>query len=130
MNLAVAVKITLSKYATFSGRATRSEYWWWLLAYVLIVIFVGVIDTFIVGPVLGFKLFDENAGQPLSLLTVVVLFLPNLAVAVRRLHDLDKSGWFVLIGVIPFIGLIILIYWFVQAGTNESNRFGSPAMSN
>ncbi|ARE41894.1 Integral membrane protein [Rhodovulum sp. P5] len=116
-----AVKTVLSKYATFSGRAPRGEYWWWVL-FVFIVLFItGMIDAVIFAPMTG---GGPDAGQPLSFLVSLGLLLPNLAVGVRRLHDIDKSGWWLLIGLIPILGALVLIYFFVQKGTEGGNRFG------
>ena len=72
---------------------------------------------------LGFEAFAEDAGEPLSTLASLALLLPNLAVGVRRLHDIDKSGWWLLLGFIPLIGTLVLIYFMVQPGTEGSNRF-------
>ncbi|WP_170479672.1 DUF805 domain-containing protein [Ruegeria arenilitoris] len=119
-----AVQKVFSNYATFSGRASRSEYWWWFLALLIFMLILGVLDAFVIAPLLGFQAGDENAGQPLSLLASLAVLLPNLAVGARRLHDTDRSGWWLLIGLIPLIGFLILIYFFVQPSDAEANRFG------
>lgn len=105
LGLVEAVKICLSKYATFEGRARRSEYWWWTLA------------TFIVGIIVSFI-------PVLNLLVPLALFVPGIAVAVRRLHDLNKSGWWWWLGIIPVVGTIILIVWYATAGTVGPNQYG------
>jgi uncharacterized membrane protein YhaH (DUF805 family) len=128
MDMMTAVKTVLGKYATFSGRAARPEYWWWVLATIILYIILGVIDGALVAPMMGYESFAPDAGQPLSLLASLALLLPNLAVAVRRLHDTDRSGWWVLISIIPIIGTLVLIYFLVLRGTEGSNRFGdAPA---
>jgi uncharacterized membrane protein YhaH (DUF805 family) len=116
MDFATAVKtVLMQKYANFSGRAIRSEYWWWVLFAIIASIVLGVVDY-----ILGVQLL----GSIFSLATLI----PGIAVGVRRLHDLDKSGWWLLIAFIPLIGFILLIYWFAQPGTPGPNRFGPPAI--
>jgi uncharacterized membrane protein YhaH (DUF805 family) len=73
---------------------------------------------------MGFEAFEPNAGQPLSVIASLGLLIPNLAVAARRLHDTDRSGWWLLLGLIPVIGSLVLIFFLVQKGTEGSNRFG------
>ena len=124
MNFSCAVTSVLSKYATFSGRATRPEYWWWILAVFIILTATQVIDGAVIAPMLGFERFEENAGQPLSVVAILALLLPTLAVAVRRLRDTGKSGWWILIGLIPVIGGLVLIYWFVQPSLSGSRATG------
>lgn len=111
MTLPDAVKSCLEKYVTFSGRARRSEYWYWILFTFLAQIILSIVDG-----ILGMQLFVT--------LFVLATLLPGLAAGVRRLHDLDKSGWFLLLALIPFVGAIILIIWFCMKGTTGDNRFG------
>jgi uncharacterized membrane protein YhaH (DUF805 family) len=105
-----AVSDGFSKYATFSGRSSRSAFWWWTLFYVLVIAAASIIDAAIKTPVI-------------SSLAWLALFLPNLAVLVRRLHDTDHSGWWVLIGLIPLIGAIILIV-FACTDSGPPNQYG------
>lgn len=133
MDFKTSVTTCLSKYATFSGRAIRSELWWFVLFNVILSIVAGVLDRTLFGVhdmhtsmgdgSMGFNYQPSLIGSVVSL----ALLLPNLAVAARRLHDIDKSGWWMLIGIIPVIGWLILIYWYVQEGTKGPNRFGAPA---
>ena len=111
----VAVK---EKYADFSGRARRREYWFFLLVYLLINIALLVVDN-----LLGW--FDADSGVGvLSGIFTLALLIPSLSVAVRRLHDTDRSGWWLLIGLIPLIGGIVLLVFFVQDSQTGANRFG------
>lgn len=103
-----SIKTCLNKYATFDGRASRSEYWWFILFH------------FIVSAVAA--ALSDNIYYAV----VIGLFLPSIAVGVRRLHDRDKSGWWMLLVFLPLIGSIILIVWYCQRGTESDNRFGSP----
>jgi len=111
MGFGEAIGACLSKYATFSGRARRSEYWFFVLFQVLANIVANIVDHAI----------DANL---LSILVDLVLILPSLAVAVRRLHDIDKSGWWLLVGLIPLVGWVFIIIWACTKGTLGPNRFG------
>ena len=114
MDFQTAVRTVLQqKYADFNGRAPRSEYWWWVLAYAIVYIAAAII-----GGILG------KIGMFLPLLVALAVIVPTLAVGVRRLHDVDKSGWWLLIGLVPFVGGLILLYFFVQRGTAGTNQFG------
>jgi uncharacterized membrane protein YhaH (DUF805 family) len=112
----------LRKYATFSGRATRSEYWlFWLFTFIVQVVGWGLTGG-----------FAAAYGNPLAVgpLTVVYcllllgLFVPSIAVSFRRLHDTDRSAWWLLIAFLPIIGAIVLLVFFLLDGTNGPNRFG------
>ena len=124
MSITEAVASVLGKYATFSGRAPRSEYWWWVLAVFLALTVAGIIDGAVIAPALGFPAFAMEAGQPLSALVSLAVFLPGLAVAVRRLHDTGRSGWWLLIVLVPLIGGLVLLWFLVQPSQPGDNRFG------
>jgi uncharacterized membrane protein YhaH (DUF805 family) len=111
----IAVK---QKYADFSGRARRSEYWYFLLFYMLILIALSVVDV-----VMGWFSTDAGVGV-LSGIYTLALLIPSLSVSVRRLHDTDRSGWWLLIGLLPLIGGIVLLVFFVQDSQAGANRFG------
>jgi len=102
-------------YAKFTGRAARSEYWTFVLANI-----IGNILISILGKILDFSFL-------MTLYSLAVL-VPSLAVGVRRLHDLDKSGWWSLLCLVPFVGPIVLIVWTVMKGTEGENRFGSDPL--
>ena len=124
MNMQSAVKCVLGNYATFSGRAPRSEFWWFALAMWILMIALAVIEGGVVAPMLGFESFAPEAGQPLSLIASLALLIPSIAVGVRRLHDIGRSGWWLLINFIPLIGFLVLLYWLVQPSSEGSNQFG------
>ena len=108
----------MRKYAVFSGRSTRSEYWYFVLFLVLIQIGLMIVDT-----LLG--TFNSAAGIGLlSGIFSLATFIPCLAVSVRRLHDTDRSGWWLLLGLIPVIGGLVLLVFFVQDSQPGTNRFG------
>jgi uncharacterized membrane protein YhaH (DUF805 family) len=102
----------LKKYAKFDGRARRKEYWMFVLFNVLIAFGLGIIEALI------------GTGGFLGAVYALAVFIPNLAVAVRRLHDTGRSGWFLLIGLIPLVGVIVLIVFFVQDSQPGSNKWG------
>jgi uncharacterized membrane protein YhaH (DUF805 family) len=111
MTMQEAVRSVLSQYAVFTGRARRSEYWFWTLATFLASIVMQIIDAILgTTPLLG-------------LLLALALLVPGIAVAVRRLHDISKSGWFLLLVLIPIIGAIVLIVWFV-GDSHPDNEYG------
>ena len=110
--------LALKNYAVFNGRSNRSEFWYFTLFYLISVILAIVLDN-----VLGF-VFDNSPYGIIYVIFVLATLLPNLAVTVRRLHDLDKSGWWIFIGAIPFIGSIWLLILLAMAGTNGPNKYG------
>ena len=106
------------KYAVWTGRATRSEYWYFSLFTFLITIGLAVIDT-VLGTV------DETTGQGvLGILWSLFIFLPTLAVFVRRLHDTGRSGWWFWIALIPLIGVIVLLVFMCIDSQSEANQYG------
>ena len=114
MKMTEAVKSVLSQYVGFKGRARRSEYWWWVLAYAIIAFVVYLVVELIANQDAA-----EMAGNILGLL----VFLPNLAVQIRRLHDTGKSGWWWLI-TLTGIGIIVLIVWYCKDSQAGENQYG------
>lgn len=123
----LASRRVLSNYATFSGRASRPELWWWFLTMLIVLILTEFVDALLVAPLLGIETVgDEDPARPLSWLVSLAVILPNLAVGARRLHDIGRSGWWLLVGFIPVIGTLILIYFYVQPSDPERNEYGPP----
>ncbi len=116
MSFAESVSYCLSNYFTFSGRGSRSEFWWFTLAMLLASIAAAVVDA-----VTGYSF----AEAVVSLGTIV----PAVAATARRLHDTDRSGWWMLIAIIPLVGAVLLIVWEASAGTPGPNRYGPPPPS-
>lgn len=106
MNFGQAISTCLSKYATFAGRASRSEFWWFFLFQLLVSIAASML------------------GDVVNGLVNLALLLPALAVGTRRLHDIGRSGWWQLI-MLTVIGLLVLIYWWVQPTADGSNEYDS-----
>ena len=117
MDFATSIKICFSKYAVFSGRASRSEFWWFALFGFIGGIVTAVIDVMILG-------YSAESYGPTNIIFSVVTFLPYLAVGARRLHDINKSGWWQLI-YLTIIGIILLIIWWASVGKNKKNIHGS-----
>jgi uncharacterized membrane protein YhaH (DUF805 family) len=116
MGFGQAISSGFSNYVNFSGRSCRSEYWFWVLFIVLAEIVTSIIDV-----VIGVRVTTGIFG--------LVTILPGLAVAIRRLHDLDRTGWWFLLVFIPLIGWIVLIIWYVTKGTDGPNRFGADPLA-
>jgi uncharacterized membrane protein YhaH (DUF805 family) len=120
MGFAEAVQTCLRKYVVFSGRARRSEYWWFFLFTVLVSMVASVLDS-----ILGTMSDTTNVGLIGSIASLALL-LPSIAVAIRRLHDTSRSGWWILIGLIPIVGWIILIVFYCQDSHGENQYGPSP----
>ena len=104
----------LKKYAVFSGRARRKEYWFFVLWYVIITIGLAILDA-----MLGLRIGNAGVLQTLYALAVLI---PSISVTVRRLHDTGRTGWWVLIVLVPIVGFIVLLVFMVldtQPGNNE-----------
>ena len=120
MGFAQAVKTCLNKYAVFQGRARRSEYWYFFLAYLLL---------FAVAALMAYTLGGGRMILPVLGLVLLGIFLPTLAAQVRRLHDTNASGWWILVGLIPYVGGLIMLVWFCIPGTKGENRFGPDPLN-
>lgn len=121
----------LKQYVDFSGRARRTEYWMFALFNAIAVIVLSLIDGFVLGSGAfaasagaGSAGFSVNLGVLGTIYSLAVL-LPSLGVAVRRLHDTDRSGWWLLIGLVPIVGAIVLIVFLASEGTRGPNGHGA-----
>ena len=112
------LKEVIAKYATFRGRARRREYWRYILYYVIAFVTLVLIDmltgTFNMESQLGF----------LSGLFLLFMLIPSVAVAVRRLHDTERGGWWLLLAFLPLIGQLVLLFFFIQEGDEGDNAYG------
>ncbi|MBH1509798.1 DUF805 domain-containing protein [Stenotrophomonas maltophilia] len=114
--------IPLTRYTQFSGRASRSEFWWFQLF--VLILFLPVMVLGYLGALNGSNTLSLLSGG-LNIVLSLGLFLPMISVAVRRLHDTDRSGWWYLLAFIPIIGLVMLVFMLLP-GTPGDNRFGAP----
>lgn len=112
-----AVKKFFRNYANFNGRSTRGDYWWVVLA--------SALFGFVVGFVCGL-MGDTGVKMASTIMGIysLAILVPSLALTVRRLHDTNKSGWFILIGLIPAVGGIILLVFLCLDSVNEGNQYG------
>ena len=131
MSFGQAVASFFQNYVNFNGRAPRSAYWWVFLFNLIVAVIAAILDQ-----TLGMAYTMPGPSGPMSLgygpiytIFAVAVLLPSLALTVRRLHDRDKSGWWILLGIIPIIGGIILIIWFALPGTKGDNRFGHDPLA-
>lgn len=126
MTFTQSIKSVFSKYATFTGRASRSEYWYFTLFNIIastLLLLLGIA----IGAATG-----GSDGVPGGLIVGYILYIiyglgvliPSLAVAVRRLHDTNNSGWLILLGLIPCVGGIVLLVFMILQGTNGENKYG------
>jgi uncharacterized membrane protein YhaH (DUF805 family) len=111
----IVVDTLKNRYAKFTGRAGRREYWMFVLAYILAAIAAMIVGRIALG---------ASGGQFLYTLVVLAALIPSLALGFRRLHDIDKSAWWLLIGLIPLIGGLVLLYFAVKPGTVGPNQYG------
>lgn len=118
-----AIRSCLSRYVGFSGRAPRSEYWYWALFSFLVSIAASVLDA---SGLADFALGDEETVGVAEILVTLALTLPGLAVTVRRLHDIGRSGWWLLLMFVPILGWIALLIWTLAKSDADANRFGPP----
>jgi uncharacterized membrane protein YhaH (DUF805 family) len=127
MSFVDAVRSGFDNYFNFSGRALRSEYWWWVVFAWIAGLVANIIDS-----ALGWRVYEttvngmQQGSGPVAALVGLALVIPGLSVAVRRLHDTDRSGWWLLLVIIPFIGWIVLIIFMAMSGTPGPNKYGPP----
>ncbi|RFA10682.1 DUF805 domain-containing protein [Subtercola boreus] len=128
-----AVRRFYKKYATFSGRASRAEYWWWALVAAIVNL---VLQTIIQASGVGRLNADGTMGNPgpVGVLAAIILFVwvlativPTIALTVRRLHDTDRSGWWVFIALVPLVGGIVLLVFTLSAPVPAGERFDLKA---
>ena len=121
MSFIESIKTCFQKYVIFNGRASRSEFWWFTLFICLVTILTIIADLLIFG--------EENLlMQPYAVLNFTNIFnifvvLPSFSVTFRRLHDVNKSGWWLLL-YFTLIGILVILYWNIKKGNEDENRFG------
>ena len=119
MTFGQAISSGFQNYVNFLTRAPRSEFWFWTLFAIIASIAAGSIDR---------VLFPDIATSPIHALVGLALFLPGIAVSIRRLHDLDRTGWWLLL-ILTVFGIILLIVWDCMRGTPGPNRFGPDPLA-
>ena len=112
--------LPLKRYAEFTGRSRRKEYWMFVLLSIGIYIVASILDR-----IAGMNGMIAGTYGPITALVALGLLVPSLAVSIRRLHDSDRSGWWLLLGLVPMVGEIIVLVFMVLEGTRGANRFGA-----
>ncbi|MCQ2468254.1 MAG: DUF805 domain-containing protein [Ruminococcus sp.] len=115
VNMIDAVKLFIQNYTNFNGRSTRSEYWFTYLAFLIVGFVLGLLSSFL-------SIFKILTG----LLSLAIL-IPSLALSIRRLHDIGKSGWYLLMSLIPLVGGIIVLVFLCTPSQPQGNQWGEPA---
>jgi uncharacterized membrane protein YhaH (DUF805 family) len=127
--------VAYRRYAEFEGRSDRKEFWYYVLFYVIVSAILSVLDqTFFGGSMFyrdglignGYGNWSVDTDGPLVSIFSLASLIPTISVSVRRLHDINKSGWFFLFWFIPIVGWIFLLIWYCLKGEPVSNRFGEP----
>lgn len=112
-----AIQSGVRRWMDFEGRSSRSEYWYWMLFVWLLCMALTLVGA------------SMDSGSLLDGLIMLFFFFAHLSVAVRRLHDLGKSGWWVLLCLIPFVGAVVLLIWYVTKGTDGPNQYGPDPLT-
>ena len=124
MGMMEAVRLFFNRYTDFRGRSRRSEYWWVQLFHILVLL-VPYILLFAIG---GIQSGQMNILGVILMIAILVyalaVLIPGLAVSFRRLHDRDMSAWWLLIGLIPYLGSLVLLVFYVLPGTKGPNKYG------
>jgi uncharacterized membrane protein YhaH (DUF805 family) len=117
MTFGQAIELGFRRYADFRGRSSRAEYWYWVLFYFLLSLVLNVLDT---------AVFLRGPGEPgpFGSIATIVMLVPSIAVSARRLHDIGRTAWWLLIAFLPVIGFIVLLIWFCTRGDNGPNHYG------
>jgi uncharacterized membrane protein YhaH (DUF805 family) len=113
------------RYFDFQGRSNRTEYWLFVLTYIIALVVAAVVDVVAFGGARNIETIGITG--PAYGLVILGSLIPALAAGIRRLHDTNRSGWWMLIGLIPLVGALVLLVFYVLPGTPGSNRFGPPA---
>tara|TARA_B110000881_G_C18148349_1_gene304889 strand:- start:103 stop:471 length:369 start_codon:yes stop_codon:yes gene_type:complete len=122
MDFATSINTCLvRKFADFTGRASRSEFWFFQLFLFLAGFIAGIIDMMILN-------YHPDDLGPMTIILYVIIIIPAIAVTARRLHDVNQSGWWQLI-VFTIIGIPVLLYWYIIKGTDENNEYGKDTLS-
>ena len=117
-----AFPLYLKNYAKFTGRSSRGAYWWLTLVFILISFGIAIIDMFVFSSVTA----SLGGNGPISIIFSLATFIPSLAIGIRRLHDVGRSGWWTLL-IFTIVGILVLLYWYVQPGQRKENAFGGDS---
>ena len=124
MNFFDSIKSCFVRYTDFSGRSIRSEYW----NYTVFIVVLNTVTDYLDSKIQGVSFLESDLIGTLSMLLIIITFIPSLSVSVRRLHDVNKSGWWLLL-IFTVIGIIPLIYWACKKSDDSDNKFASKHSS-
>ncbi len=129
MTFTQSISTCFSKYVDFSGRAPRSEFWWWQLFFFLTLFLTNFTDILIFGipsyDYIVYYWWYTPSASPLTIMWILITFLPTIAVDIRRLHDAGYSGWYYLVSFIPIIGIFWLILLWLLKSEEKDNKYGT-----
>ncbi|MEM9331857.1 MAG: DUF805 domain-containing protein [Pseudomonadota bacterium] len=124
MSFMRAIQSGFLNYFSVAGRANRRDFWFWIAFCVLMLLLSTIIDGAVIGPSRGYLPFEQDAGRPLATIMLGLFLIPTITAAGRRLHDSDKSAWWLLIAFTG-IGLIPLGFYLIKSGKKGENRFST-----
>ena len=123
MKFTESIRAFFSRYTDFQGRTPRSGYWWVVLFLVAVSFVMWAVDMVLFEGIYPQTLLEQGFG-PGSILFITATFIPNLALGFRRLHDTGRSAWWILIGLVPIVGAIVLLVFYLLPSTPGSNQYG------
>lgn len=123
MKFTESIRAFFSRYTDFRGRTPRSGYWWVVLFLVAVSFVMWAVDMVLFEGIYPQTLLEQGFG-PGSILFIAATFIPNLALGFRRLHDTGRSAWWILIGLVPIVGAIVLLVFYLLPSTPGSNQYG------
>ena len=123
MKFTESIRAFFSRYTDFQGRTPRSGYWWVVLFLVAVSFVMWAVDMVLFEGIYPQTLLEQGFG-PGSILFIAATFIPNLALGFRRLHDTGRSAWWILIGLVPIVGAIVLLVFYLLPSTPGSNQYG------
>ncbi len=117
-----AISSGFKNYFSVKGRSNRRDFWFWIGFCACLLFLATIIDGAVIGPARGYLPFEQDAGRPLAIITLAFLAVPTVCAAVRRLHDSNLRGWWLLIGI-TVIGILPLAFFLIKGASKSANRF-------
>jgi uncharacterized membrane protein YhaH (DUF805 family) len=118
--------VVSTQYFQIEGRTGRQDFWNFVVACVALLVGTYILDS-LIG--IGHTIYSGTSFYPFTTLASLALLIPNLSIAIRRLHDTDRTAGWMLVGIVPFVGWAVVIYWFAEAGMRGENQFGREPKS-
>ncbi len=124
MDFVNAITSGYKGYVKFGGRTPRAPFWYWVLFQIIVLVIISFVEGGGHTVVNGASIQSNYQAGPIAIVWSLANLLPGIAIGIRRLHDLDRSGWWTLIVLVPVVGVIVLLVWDASKGTTGANRFG------